>query len=242
MPPTVSSRCCRSTHRPCGSRTAGSSRRDASSSPEPRRASGCPFDQRRADVRAGLDTRGFVSGYQGSPLGGVDKELARLGDLRAQLGVEFVPGLNEELAATSVFATQLVPALPGALVEGVTGWWYGKNPGLDRAGRWKRAGHPDGSQPAWPRAAHDSMVTRKAAPSFSLRSMTISSWDGSGRARRSNSSTGSSRCGSLLSAGCADTSASVRPWAGLPEAPRALRHAYPRRAGDAMPALALAVA
>jgi indolepyruvate ferredoxin oxidoreductase len=92
-----------------------------------------PFDQRRADERAGLRTAAFVSGYQGSPLGGIDKELLRLTALRERWGVEFHPGLNEELAATSVVGTQLVAARPNAKVQGVTGWWYGKNPGLDRA-------------------------------------------------------------------------------------------------------------
>ncbi len=92
-----------------------------------------PFDQRRADDRAGLNTGGFVSGYQGSPLGGIDKELLRLGKLAERWNVRFQPGLNEELAATSVVGTQLVGARPSAKVQGVTGWWYGKNPGLDRA-------------------------------------------------------------------------------------------------------------
>jgi len=92
-----------------------------------------PFDQRRADDRAGLNTGGFVSGYQGSPLGGIDKELLRLEKLMERWNVSFQPGLNEELAATSVVGTQLVGARPNAKVQGVTGWWYGKNPGLDRA-------------------------------------------------------------------------------------------------------------
>jgi len=92
-----------------------------------------PFDQRRADARAGLNTGGFVSGYQGSPLGGIDKELLRLGKLMERWNVRFQAGLNEELAATSVVGTQLVGGRASATVQGVTGWWYGKNPGLDRA-------------------------------------------------------------------------------------------------------------
>src|SRR4051812_21991102 len=87
------------------------------------------LDQRRADARRGLNTGTFVSGYQGSPLGGFDKELLRLGDPE----IEFVPGLNEELAATAVYGSQLVNNLPGPRRDGVLGVWYGKNPGLDRA-------------------------------------------------------------------------------------------------------------
>ncbi len=106
-----------------------------------------PFDQRRADDRAGLRTAAFVSGYQGSPLGGIDKELLRLGKLRERWGVEFQAGLNEELAATSVVGTQLVATRPNAKVEGVTGWWYGKNPGLDRAADAIRHGTFQGAAP-----------------------------------------------------------------------------------------------
>jgi len=107
------------------------------------------LDQHRADVRAGLDTATFVSGYQGSPLGGFDKELMALGDLAAEHRIEFTPGLNEELAATAVYGSQLVQNIPGKRHDGVVGVWYGKNPGLDRAMDALRhanfAGtHPDG--------------------------------------------------------------------------------------------------
>jgi len=91
------------------------------------------LDQHRADARAGLDTGTFVSGYQGSPLGGFDKEVQALGPLAAEHGIAFTPGLNEELAATAVYGSQLVNNLPGPRRDGVVGVWYGKNPGLDRA-------------------------------------------------------------------------------------------------------------
>nr|WP_205699739.1 indolepyruvate ferredoxin oxidoreductase family protein [Conexibacter sp. SYSU D00693] len=91
------------------------------------------LDQRRADARRGRDTAIFCSGYQGSPLGGFDKEVAHLGPLGEAHRIHFQPGLNEELAATAVQGSQLAPALPGANRAGVTGVWYGKNPGLDRA-------------------------------------------------------------------------------------------------------------
>ncbi|MFC4113124.1 indolepyruvate ferredoxin oxidoreductase family protein [Nonomuraea zeae] len=91
------------------------------------------LEQRRLDQERGLDTRVFVSGYQGSPLGGVDLEMGRAGRFLEQAGVVFRPGLNEELAATSVAGTQLLGQVPGRRHDGVTGFWYGKNPGLDRA-------------------------------------------------------------------------------------------------------------
>lgn len=91
------------------------------------------LDQHRADRRAGLDTATFLSGYQGSPLGGLDREIASLGPLASSHALTFTPGLNEELAATAVYGTQLVQNVPGARHDGVVGVWFGKNPGLDRA-------------------------------------------------------------------------------------------------------------
>ncbi|MFR0355701.1 indolepyruvate ferredoxin oxidoreductase family protein [Streptomyces sediminimaris] len=91
------------------------------------------LEQRRLDRERGLDTRVYVSGYQGSPLGGVDLEMDRAARFLDEAGVVFKAGLNEELAATAVGGTQLLGQLPGARHEGVTGFWYGKNPGLDRA-------------------------------------------------------------------------------------------------------------
>ncbi|MGW7694516.1 indolepyruvate ferredoxin oxidoreductase family protein [Streptomyces asiaticus] len=91
------------------------------------------LEQRRLDEARGLDTRAFVSGYPGSPLGGVDLELDRARRFLDPAGVVFRPGLNEELAATAVAGTQLLGQVPGRRHEAVTGFWYGKNPGLDRA-------------------------------------------------------------------------------------------------------------
>ncbi len=91
------------------------------------------LDQHRADRRRGLNTATFVSGYQGSPLGGLDKEILRLRKIAEEHALHFVPGLNEELAATAIYGSQLALNVPGPKVDGVTGFWYGKNPGLDRA-------------------------------------------------------------------------------------------------------------
>jgi indolepyruvate ferredoxin oxidoreductase len=91
------------------------------------------LEQRRLDDARGHDTRVFVSGYQGSPLGGLDSEIERSRRHLDPAGVVFTPGVNEELAATAVAGTQLLDALPGRRHDGVVGFWYGKNPGLDRA-------------------------------------------------------------------------------------------------------------
>jgi len=90
-------------------------------------------EQRALDLRHGRDTGFFVSGYQGSPLGGVDKMLSGMPDVLRNNAIHFQPGLNEELAATAVWGSQI--ELPGGFTErdGVVGVWYGKGPGVDRA-------------------------------------------------------------------------------------------------------------
>lgn len=90
-------------------------------------------EHRALDRRRGLKTASFVSGYQGSPLGGLDKMLGDMRDVLDANDIRFVPGLNEELAATAVWGSQIdLPAAP-AKYDGVTGFWYGKGPGVDRA-------------------------------------------------------------------------------------------------------------
>ncbi|MFI6498147.1 indolepyruvate ferredoxin oxidoreductase family protein [Nonomuraea typhae] len=105
------------------------------------------LEQRRLDEERGFDTRVFVSGYRGSPLGGVDMEMERAARFLDPAGVVFGPGLNEELAATAVAGTQLLGRAPGRRHEAVTGFWYGKNPGLDRAADAVRHGMVTGTAP-----------------------------------------------------------------------------------------------
>ncbi|MGH3516616.1 MAG: indolepyruvate ferredoxin oxidoreductase family protein [Haloechinothrix sp.] len=103
------------------------------------------LEQRRLDTARGLHTGVYVSGYQGSPLGGVDTVMQQAARHLGPAGVVFQPGVNEELAATAVAGTQLLGQLPGRRLDGVTGFWYGKNPGLDRAADAIRHGNVSGT-------------------------------------------------------------------------------------------------
>jgi indolepyruvate ferredoxin oxidoreductase len=93
-----------------------------------------PLDQMRLDRRAGLNTGAFISGYEGSPLGGYDFALQRVAPLLAGHGIVFRPGLNEDLAATAIYGTQIFQSAGDPTVDGVVGIWYGKGPGVDRSG------------------------------------------------------------------------------------------------------------
>jgi indolepyruvate ferredoxin oxidoreductase len=92
------------------------------------------LEQARLDRAAGLNTGGLVSGYRGSPLGGLDRELWRRQAMLAPHNIRFQPGVNEDLAATMLYGTQQLDAFPGKRVDGVFCMWYGKGPGVDRAG------------------------------------------------------------------------------------------------------------
>jgi len=90
--------------------------------------------QRVRDLRAGLNTAGYISGYRGSPLGGLDQTLLRARSHLEKHHVKFQPGINEDLAATAIWGTQQVGMFPGARYDGVFAMWYGKGPGVDRCG------------------------------------------------------------------------------------------------------------
>jgi len=106
-----------------------------------------PLDQLRVDRRSGLRTAGFISGYQGSPLAGYDKEVHHARRHLEALGVVHQPGLNEELAAAAVMGSQLASTVADHRYDGVVGLWYGKAPGLDRAGDAIRHGNFAGASP-----------------------------------------------------------------------------------------------
>ncbi len=93
-----------------------------------------PLMQRQLDLRNGLDTAGFISGYRGSPLGAYDLELWRSKQFLADHDVHFEPGINEDLGATAVWGTQLTDYYRDQVDrDGVFAIWYGKGHGVDRS-------------------------------------------------------------------------------------------------------------
>lgn len=101
--------------------------------------------QKRFDRQSNLSTGGFLSGYRGSPLSSLDSEAERAAKHLSEHDVTFVPGINEDLALTSVWGSQQVALDPDATVQGVFGMWYGKGAGLDRSGDALRHAHGAGA-------------------------------------------------------------------------------------------------
>jgi indolepyruvate ferredoxin oxidoreductase len=104
-----------------------------------------PMLQQERDKAAGLNTAGFISGYRGSPLGGLDQALWKAKQHLAGHQVVFQPGVNEDLAATAVWGSQQVNLYPSAKYDGVFSMWYGKGPGVDRSGDVFKHGNSAGS-------------------------------------------------------------------------------------------------
>ena len=92
-----------------------------------------PMLQHQRDQARGLNTAGFISGYRGSPLGGVDQAMWRAKPYLDRHHIHFQPGVNEDLAATAVWGSQQTGLFPGARYDGVFAMWYGKGPGVDRS-------------------------------------------------------------------------------------------------------------
>lgn len=92
------------------------------------------LNQGQLDRLNGLKTGGFISGYRGSPLGGLDQQLTQMSDQLNSLDITFIPGINEELGATAVWGSQTVGLSGKTQFDGVYGLWYGKAPGVDRCG------------------------------------------------------------------------------------------------------------
>src|SRR5215472_4713700 len=90
--------------------------------------------QKERDRRAGLNTAGYVTGYRGSPLGGLDQQFARAGKALIPNDIVFQAGINEDLAATAVWGTQAAELRGEGKFDGVFSIWYGKGPGVDRTG------------------------------------------------------------------------------------------------------------
>ncbi|HZP71276.1 MAG TPA: indolepyruvate ferredoxin oxidoreductase family protein [Pseudolabrys sp.] len=90
--------------------------------------------QKERDRRAGLNTAGYVTGYRGSPLGGLDQQFVRAARQLTAADIKFQPGINEELAATALWGSQQAELRGEGRFDGVFGMWYGKGPGVDRSG------------------------------------------------------------------------------------------------------------
>ena len=93
-----------------------------------------PMMQRERDLKAGLNTAGYITGYRGSPVTSVDMTAMKAKKHLDAHHVQFHPGMNEDLAATAVWGTQQTNLFKDAKYDGVFSMWYGKGPGVDRCG------------------------------------------------------------------------------------------------------------
>ena len=104
-----------------------------------------PLTQQQRDIAQGLNTAGYITGYRGSPLGTFDEQLNKASKPLTARNVVFVPGVNEDLAATAVWGSQQAEASGEGKYDGVFAMWYGKGPGVDRTGDAFRHGNLAGS-------------------------------------------------------------------------------------------------
>ena len=92
-----------------------------------------PLIQKQRDLKNKLNTAGFISGYPGSPLGGYDLELVKAKKYLIEHEIDHQAGINEEIAATSVWGSQQIEYKNKNKKDGIFGIWYGKGPGVDRS-------------------------------------------------------------------------------------------------------------
>jgi indolepyruvate ferredoxin oxidoreductase len=104
-----------------------------------------PLEQRRRDIAAGLNTAGYISGYRGSPIGVYDAALWAAQEQLDEHHIHFQPGVNEELAASSIRGTQQLHWFKGPKYDGVFALWYGKHLGVDRACEALKLGNLEGT-------------------------------------------------------------------------------------------------
>src|ERR1700731_4407902 len=103
--------------------------------------------QKERDRRAGLNTAGYVTGYRGSPLGGLDYQFQRAEALCRKNDILFQTAINEDLAATALWGSQQAELRGEGRYDGVFGIWYGKGPGVDRSGDALRHANFAGTSP-----------------------------------------------------------------------------------------------
>ncbi|MDH5311968.1 MAG: indolepyruvate ferredoxin oxidoreductase family protein, partial [Gammaproteobacteria bacterium] len=104
-----------------------------------------PLLQKELDRKAGLNTAGYITGYRGSPLSGLDAELEGERARLEAADIVFRPGTNEDLAMTAIWGTQLLKSLPDPKFDGVFAYWYAKGPGVDRSGDPMKHGNHQGT-------------------------------------------------------------------------------------------------
>ena len=92
------------------------------------------FIQKFLDEKRGLDTAGYITGYRGSPLGGLDKEFLSQSQLLTSQNIKIKPAINEDHAVAALQGTQQLGILSPSKIDGIFGFWYGKAPGVDRSG------------------------------------------------------------------------------------------------------------
>ncbi|MDA1071557.1 MAG: indolepyruvate ferredoxin oxidoreductase family protein, partial [Proteobacteria bacterium] len=104
-----------------------------------------PMLQHARDVAAGLNTACFITGYRGSPLGGLDTALWQAQRFTTEHAIHFSPAVNEDLGATAVWGSQQTDLFDDATVDGVFALFYAKGPGIDRSGDALKHGNTAGT-------------------------------------------------------------------------------------------------